>query len=459
MSMLSENTQAILLLTAPLMMGRNPTSTDLLSAREYKSLARHLREIQRQPADLLLPNAQELIHECQHIVEVARLQRLLGRGFLLSQVVDRWQSRAIWIISRADANYPRCLKNRLREDAPPILYGCGDISLLETGGLAVVGSRAIDVAVFDYSVEIGRLAVGAGRTVISGGAKGVDQAAMLGAIQSGGLVCEVMAENLERAVLDAQRRPHLMSGRMVLVSAYDPSAGFNVGHAMQRNKLIYALADASLVVASDFNKGGTWAGATEQLDKLRFVPVYVRSTGDISKGLEALQKKGALPWPNPQNVQEFNAIFDAVIPSTPAYIEQSLFDVENVVEGVKQSDTFAEQSTLVKMEEIQKSVQRPQKPELSEAILTSTESYQEDSSSLNIEPQALFDPADILFATVRDILSKLLHAPMKDSDVGIALNVSTAQAKIWLQRLTDEGVLEKQKRPIMYVMKQLSLFK
>jgi predicted Rossmann fold nucleotide-binding protein DprA/Smf involved in DNA uptake len=32
------------------------------------------------------------------------------------------------------------------------------------------------------------------------------------------------------------------------------SAGFNVGNAMQRNKLIYALADASLMVSSDLNK-------------------------------------------------------------------------------------------------------------------------------------------------------------------------------------------------------------
>jgi len=35
-----------------------------------------------------------------------------------------------------------------------------------------------------------------------------------------------------------------------------PSAGFNVGHAMQRNKVIYALADVALVVSADFEKGG-----------------------------------------------------------------------------------------------------------------------------------------------------------------------------------------------------------
>ena len=63
---------------------------------------------------------------------------------------------------------------------------------------------------------------------------------------------------------------------------------------MQRNKLIYALADAALVVNSDLNKGGTWTGAIEQLERLKLVPVFVRSTGETSAGLEALRKRGAL---------------------------------------------------------------------------------------------------------------------------------------------------------------------
>ena len=76
---------------------------------------------------------------------------------------------------------------------------------------------------------------------------------------------------------------------------------------MQRNKLIYALADAALVVNSDFEKGGTWAGAVEQLEKLRLVPLYVRSRGEISTGLEALRRKGAAPWPDPVNPEAFVA--------------------------------------------------------------------------------------------------------------------------------------------------------
>jgi DNA processing protein len=130
---LSPNTQAILLLTAPLIAGRGTGLADLLSPGEYKRLARQLRELQRQPADLVSPEAAEILRACQPVIEESRLQRLLGRGFLLSQVIERWQARAIWVVSRADAEYPRRLKARLREDAPAIIYGCGNMSLLEWG--------------------------------------------------------------------------------------------------------------------------------------------------------------------------------------------------------------------------------------------------------------------------------------------------------------------------------------
>src|SRR5688572_14742912 len=128
---LTPNTQAILLLTAPLVAGRSEPSRELLSLGEYNRLARILREKQKQPSDLLAPDAHELIEVCAGYFGRARLDALLGRGFLLSQAVGHWNTRAIWVISRADAKYPKRIKTKLREDAPPLLYGCGDISLLE----------------------------------------------------------------------------------------------------------------------------------------------------------------------------------------------------------------------------------------------------------------------------------------------------------------------------------------
>ena len=294
---LSANTKAILLLTAPLIVGRNEVSGDLLTPGEYKRLARHLLDLQRQPADLLSPGAESLIKECQGIVDAGRLQRLLERGFLLSQAIEKWLSRAIWVVSRADASYPSRLKKHLKENAPPVLYGCGDAGLLDIGGLAVVGSRDVNPELIEYTESIGRLAADAKKGIVSGGARGIDQAAMRGALENEGQVVGVMADKLEQAAMNRENRDILMSSRLVLVSPYDPAAGFNVGNDMQRNKLIYALADAALVVSSDVNKGGTWAGAIEQIQKLKLVPVFVRSRGEPGPGLEALRKKGALSWP------------------------------------------------------------------------------------------------------------------------------------------------------------------
>ncbi len=463
---ISPNTQAILLLTAPLIAGRGTSSPDLLSPGEYKRFARHLREIQRQPADLLSPDAADLLRACQPVIEENRLQRLLGRGFLLSQVIERWQARAIWVVSRADADYPRRLKVRLREDAPAVLYGCGDISLLETGGLAVVGSRHVDDSLIEYTMAVGRVAARAGRTLVSGGAKGIDQAAMRGALEAGGKVSGVLADSLEKTAMNREHRNLLIDGQLVLISPYDPSAGFNVGHAMQRNKLIYALADASLVVSSDLNKGGTWAGATEQLDKLRLVPVYVRSAGESSDGLDALRKKGAIPWPNPQDADAFEAVFDMAMPTTSAVTQAgvSLFLNDGPLMSVPTTTPTmpdAQPAPKAAQEHLPPVITVPEDQQVVQTAAETPQVVREPEAKFggdNTVTQAEPSPADTMFATVREVMQRLLKDPMKEVEIADALEVSTAQAKAWLQRLVEEGVVERQKKPVSYKAKQSRLF-
>jgi predicted Rossmann fold nucleotide-binding protein DprA/Smf involved in DNA uptake len=145
---------------------------------------------------------------------------------------------------------------------------------------------------------------------------------MSGGIKAGGVVVGVLADSLERAALARENREALMDCQLVLISPFDPSAGFNVGHAMQRNKLIYALADASLVVNSDYEKGGTWTGAVEQLKRLRFGPLFVRSGADAPEGNLALLKRGALPWPEPEDASALRHLLTESHKSVPAVAEQ-----------------------------------------------------------------------------------------------------------------------------------------
>jgi DNA processing protein len=306
MSSLSTNTQVALLLTAPLLDGASESSTDLFTPSEYRKLCALLKKANLQPSCVL--DSADLPTEVRTVVDDSRLKNLLGRGFQLSQAIERWQSRAIWVVGHLDENYPVKLKQHLNEQSPAIIYGCGEAGLLNQGGLAVVGSRSVDDWLIEYTQNVGRTAALAQKSIVSGGARGIDQAAMRGALEAGGCVIGILSDGLERAVIAREHRNLIIDGKLTLISPYDPAAGFNIGHAMQRNRLIYALSDFALVVNSDFEKGGTWAGAVEQLEKFHFVPIYVRSTGDLGKGLEMLAQRGARSWPNPTTPEEFNEV-------------------------------------------------------------------------------------------------------------------------------------------------------
>jgi predicted Rossmann fold nucleotide-binding protein DprA/Smf involved in DNA uptake len=92
---------------------------------------------------------------------------------------------------------------------------------------------------------------------------------------------------------------------LVLLTPYAPTAGFSVGAAMGRNKVIYGLADFALVVSSDFQTGGTWAGAVEAL-KAGWCPVFAREGANVPKGNQELLKQGAAALPE----GEFPSISD-----------------------------------------------------------------------------------------------------------------------------------------------------
>lgn len=420
MRSISPDTEAILLLTAPLMTGHAAQGeAELLTPGEYRRIARQLNELQRSPSDLLGVEADQLARELSSVVSADRIRRLLERGFLISQAMERWQSRSIWVLSRADSDYPQRLKLRLKDEAPAVLYGCGSVSALDSGGLAVVGSRHADAACIEYAEQAGRQSAAAKKVLISGGAPGIDRAAMRGALEGGGKSVGVMADSLERAVLNRDNRNWLLEEALILISPYDPGAGFNVGHAMQRNKVIYALADAALVVSADYEKGGTWAGASEQLQRLKLVPMYVRSNGDMGRGLEELTKMGAQAWPEPKDNHEFLAALQRPVPT-----------------HVKQQ---SEISFEAKAEEPAVGIPQPPTDEGSRADTSGADIANGHYS--NTQPK--LEPAELLLERVRDILVEVLVTPKKEPEIAEMLQVSGAQMKLWLRKLVEEGFLEK----------------
>lgn len=295
----STDSQAILLLCSHL--GLPPGSDPgPLKLREWNELAAkiHASPLAR-PGALIEAGADELQRSLDITSDLAeRLARLLDRGGALAIELERLESLGIWVITRADDSYPVRLRERLKQSAPAVLFGAGPIGHVGKPGLAVVGSRNVDEEGTAAAEFAGQICARVNWIVYSGAARGVDETAMQNCIDRGGNAVGVLAESLERAVRAPFSRRALSDEQLTLLTPYTPKAPFSVGAAMGRNKLIYALADFALVVASDAESGGTWAGAIEAI-KSGWTPVFVRDGDLIPEGNRQLLKRGAVSFPYP----------------------------------------------------------------------------------------------------------------------------------------------------------------
>jgi len=303
-----------------------------LTPTEYGPFSRWLHEKKFTPADLLKIKKEvlDLWVDPKGKVSSERIDSLLSRGTSMGFALEKWSKVGVWVISRADADYPRLLKTKLKDLAPPVLFGTGNKALLNTMGIGFVGSRAIDNEDEVFTEAKVQLAVKQEYIVVSGGAKGVDQVSMLSALKAGGGCLGVLADSLFRSSASKAYREYLANQQLVLVSPFYPEAGFNTGNAMARNKYIYILSKAVVVVKSDFNKGGTWAGAKENLKKGWSAPL-IRNIEYA--GNQELIKLGG--YPIDDDFDDFNREFGA-----GGDVEQVELNV-NRVESDIQVDLFS----------------------------------------------------------------------------------------------------------------------
>jgi len=396
---ITPQTQAILLLTSHFSKASNIINKPLTPA-EWGRFAHWLKEHNLNPEFLITNNFSEVMKGWDDPkITLARLNFLLARGTALALAIEKWTRASIWILTRSDAEYPQGLKKHLGINSPPVLYGCGNKTLLNQGGLAVVGSRNINDVDIKYADQLGRLAAREGYSVISGGARGVDETSMLGALSIDGTSVGILADSLLKACISQKYRKSLMNNNLVLVSSYFPEAGFNVGNAMGRNKYIYCLSHAAVVVHTA-NKGGTWTGAIENLNK-KWVPLWVKP--NLTKGAsnKLLVEKGAR-WLNGKN---------------PDSSEFSKFFRNNVVN----------------------------------TKLISDDSWKKDIAMQVMDNSTPYRALPETYDSFNKCITEILKAgPKSKKDLTSELGIKTKQFNIWIKKAVEKNIVDKLTRPVMY---------
>ena len=221
------------------------------------------------------------------------------------KTIEYSESKGIGLLGYYDEEFPQNLRNTINEegklDPPLLLWYRGDLSVLSTTGLAVIGTREptkVGAAGGEYLA--GEFAK-RGLNIISGLAIGCDTCGHKGALKVGGKTTAILANGLDHDSIYPEENQDLaeeiVNSGGLLLSEYRIGTTVNRYNLVARDRLQAGLASATLVIQTGV-KGGTMhaANATLMANKYLFVMQFkdeVTNNHEKCLGNAYLIKKGA----------------------------------------------------------------------------------------------------------------------------------------------------------------------
>lgn len=208
---------------------------------------------------------------------------------------NQLSGQGVYATVRGDDSFPQSLIHNDKCSAP-VLFCYGNPELLSRDGIGMCGSRAVTDLGLRAATDCGEEVSSRGLSVISGYAKGVDTATHLAALRSGGSTVIVLAEGFDHFKVKKTFAEEFDLNRVLVVSQFSPSQPWLAHAAMARNRVIYGMGHA-LVVVEAGERGGTLAAGEGAIRLGR--PVFVLNFGeDTPVGNRILLEKGGYPVPS-----------------------------------------------------------------------------------------------------------------------------------------------------------------
>lgn len=176
-------------------------------------------------------------------------------GAAAQDELNRCRAANITLICPDDASYPVLLSQI--PDPPLVLYISGTLEPRDLNAVAIVGSRRCSLYGREQAERFGYLLAGAGYTVVSGGARGIDSAAHRGALTAaGGRTIAVLGCGIdvpyppENASLFKQ-----IAAAGALISEFPLGTPPLAEHFPRRNRIVSGLSRGTLVIEADERSG------------------------------------------------------------------------------------------------------------------------------------------------------------------------------------------------------------
>ena len=233
----------------------------------------------------------------------ARSQTRLWEGGKAAFPLALWREEGFVVHPVTSPRYPQCLL--ALTDPPPLLFLKGREELLTGPAVAVVGARKATEGGRRAAEALGRVLAGAGITVVSGMARGIDGAAHRGALEGGGKTVAVLGSGLRVVYPPTHRALFRDIGRRgLLVSEFLPTEPALPHHFPRRNRIIAALAQAIVVVEAG-ERSGALITVDHGLDLGREILAFPGSVENAQAlGSNALIREGARILTCPEAILE-----------------------------------------------------------------------------------------------------------------------------------------------------------
>ncbi|QOV88857.1 DNA-processing protein DprA [Humisphaera borealis] len=214
---------------------------------------------------------------------------------LVAAEMDKAAAAGATVISADDAAYPILLRSI--PDPPLVLYMRGDFQDRDLHAVGIVGSRKCSIYGREQAERFGALLAGAGVSVISGGARGIDSAAHRGAIaQPNGRTIAVLGSGVDVAYPPENRAlfDEIAKGRGAVVSEYPMGTNPAAENFPRRNRIVSGMSRGVVVIEAD-ERSGALITARQACDE-HGRPVFAvpgRVDNPLSQGPHKLIRDGA----------------------------------------------------------------------------------------------------------------------------------------------------------------------
>ncbi len=210
---------------------------------------------------------------------------------------------------------------------PPVLYICGNLEILLSPQIAMVGSRSPTLTGINTARDFAESLSTSGITITSGLALGIDAASHDGALQGIGSTIAVTATGLDR-IYPAKHRDlaYKIIETGAIISEFPIGTPPKAENFPRRNRIISGLAIGTVVVEAALKSGSliTASYAYEQNKEVFAIPGSINNP--LSKGCHMLIKQGA------KLVETANDIIEEIAPMIET--QQTLLTPETLTDTI-----------------------------------------------------------------------------------------------------------------------------